>query len=70
MTPAKVCGVDRIRSKSARANQTPRAMAPTTAVAKTAVPTNVVGRLLNLPISIENMETAAGFHIQNVRVNR
>ncbi len=53
VTPAKVCGVDKKRSKSACANQTPRAMAPTTAVATTAVPTNVVGFLINLGISIE-----------------
>ena len=52
--PATVCGVDRNRSKSACRNQTPRAMAPTTAVAKAAVPRNVVGLLINLIPIIEN----------------
>ena len=51
--PATVCGVDRNRSKSACRNQTPRAMAPTTAVAKAAVPRNVVGLLINLTPIIE-----------------
>jgi hypothetical protein len=54
VTPAMVCGVDKNRSKRACRNQTPRAMAPTTAVAKAAVPRNVVGLLINLIPIIEN----------------